>query len=308
MSIGTRSSLEENIMERQCDLMMEWLTGEFDNNYQVEEERSVKKPAELSHIRLHSIFAPVSLPEIGSRVLYVKQYMNDDPNQIYRERIYSIEARGQEICLRIWRPGTQVIRDMHLNEEVLDALDCKGLDEMKSCEVYWTFSEESGFRGSVRPGARFLSERSGKEMTIYGELTLTDYQLDLGETLEAVDGSLKMAPPGGVPYMLWKARPMRLFGFVRDDAGNYLRAQSEVSHDQGGVLHLKDQAGKDLGYSIKVEQLLYGIKEEKPILKFSIRRTSDGSLRYVWADSSTETIGLNAFPVEAGAVLIRGEE
>ena len=79
------------ILDKDFRTMMQWLPGVYDNQEQVyfEGEQEVDEP--LRHERIHHVFAPVDLPAFGEHVFYVQQYLNDDPSDIYRQRIYVFE-------------------------------------------------------------------------------------------------------------------------------------------------------------------------------------------------------------------------
>jgi hypothetical protein len=288
-----------------ADLFTDWLSGEFDNNYQFQEDRYKRLPESELHSRLHSIFAPVEIPGLGS-ALYVKQYARNNPDMVYREKIYTVEQVGEEIVLHIYTPAEgQDIRDLHLIEGKAASVDVAQLEEMKGSEVYWTF-DGTWFTGSVRGEAIFYSRQFQKQMKISGTIRLSKDELWLGETLSAVDGSFSTPPPGGVENKLWKARPVKLWGFVKTPDG-YQAAQSLVTHDQGGSLELVDSNGNALGYKVVIEQLISFYGGNIPLQKLSVYRWPENKLVcYAFTDPDAERIGIQGEGFEVGSKVVAG--
>ncbi|MEL0137531.1 MAG: CpcT/CpeT family chromophore lyase, partial [Halieaceae bacterium] len=89
------------ILSKDFRVMMEWLPGVYDNQEQVYFEAEQNIDQALRHERVHTVFAPVELPAFGDHVFYVQQHLNDDPSQIYRQRIYSFRADDEINAIRL---------------------------------------------------------------------------------------------------------------------------------------------------------------------------------------------------------------
>ncbi|MBA4694203.1 MAG: hypothetical protein H2070_05995, partial [Congregibacter sp.] len=92
---------EAAVLDKDFRIMMEWFPGVYDNQEQVyfEEQQGIDEA--LRHERIHHVFEPVELPAFGDHVFYVQQHLNDDPAQIYRQRIYSFRPDYEEGAVRL---------------------------------------------------------------------------------------------------------------------------------------------------------------------------------------------------------------
>jgi len=89
--------------------MMDYFPGRYDNDLQVYFDGELKTPEAERNGRIHSIFAPVSLPAFGPNIIYVEQYSDNDPSKIYRQRLYRFSADHKEnaIRLEVFVPSSQ---------------------------------------------------------------------------------------------------------------------------------------------------------------------------------------------------------
>ena len=92
---------EAVILDKDFRVMMAWFPGVYDNQEQgcFEAEQGIDEA--LRYKRLHHVFTPVDLPTFGDHVLYVQQHLNDDPGEIYRQRIYSFCADYDRNAIRL---------------------------------------------------------------------------------------------------------------------------------------------------------------------------------------------------------------
>lgn len=92
---------EVAVLEKDFRTMMQWCPGVYDNQEQVyfEEEQGVDEA--LRHERIHHVFEPAELPAFGKHVFYAQQHLNDDPDQIYRQRIYAFRADHEAGAIRL---------------------------------------------------------------------------------------------------------------------------------------------------------------------------------------------------------------
>jgi len=119
-------------------LLNKLFTGEFNNFQQVWQEKEDGIADSLVHEHIHSIFKPVSIPALGKNVFFVKQYMNGDPNKVYRMRIYQFVPDRAEKAIRL---------DIYSFKDPADEARFKNADEAppdarKSCRC--KFEHHSG--------------------------------------------------------------------------------------------------------------------------------------------------------------------
>lgn len=58
-------------------------------------------PEARRHRRIHHIFTPVDLPNFQGETIYIEQYQNNDPADVYRQRNYSIEPDFEKMRLSL---------------------------------------------------------------------------------------------------------------------------------------------------------------------------------------------------------------
>ena len=134
-------------LEEDLDLMMSWFAGEFDNHLQVVEEEEAENPPEQPHEWIHSIFRPVDLPAFGDNVYYVEQYIEGDPTNIYRNRIYSFTPNEEEeaIQLTIYSfADSAAMVGAHEDPSKLAGLTPENVRTLPGCEVFWKKKREAG--------------------------------------------------------------------------------------------------------------------------------------------------------------------
>ena len=85
---GARAD-EAAVLDKDFGTMRAWFLRVYDNQEQVYFEAEQEVDEALRHERIHHVFEPVDLPAFGEHVFYVQQHLNDDPAQIYRQRIYT---------------------------------------------------------------------------------------------------------------------------------------------------------------------------------------------------------------------------
>jgi len=121
---GARAD-EAAVLDKDFRTMMQWFPGVYDNQEQVYFEAEQDVDEALRHERIHHVFEPVALPAFGDHVFYVQQHLNDDPAQIYRQRIYSFRADHDvgAIRLTIHIPNdAESLVDAHLDPTKLSGL------------------------------------------------------------------------------------------------------------------------------------------------------------------------------------------
>ena len=176
------------------------------NQEQHDFERRTGAPEEALHERIHSIFAPVSLAGLSGNVLYVQQYLDDDPQKIYRQRIYHITADTGANAVRLdilAFPDPAAVKDAHEHPALLSSLKADSLRRYPGCEVFWKRRAQGGWTGQVRPGAcSFVSQRSGKRIVVEDDLLLTQDELWIHDRAHDESGALVYGNRAGIPHKL----------------------------------------------------------------------------------------------------------
>lgn len=302
-------------------LLLDWFPGEYDNYEQAWQDRIDK--VEEPHERIHHIFFPVSAPGVGQHVFFVQQYMNGDPNNIYRQRLYSFasDAAEQAIRLTIYSfKDEDAYRDGHLRPGIFAELSVDDLLGRPGCEVYWRLDGDH-FSGYMKELAcSVVSERSGKTIFITDDLRLTPDEIWIRDEAFDAEGNRVFGNNAGVHH---KNRKVHYYsgwaGISRNgpalalDEDNWNEEDGEwaftgelesfsrfVIHNEGDIVPITNDAGERSGYSVQLARLTYQ-NTSVPILTLKLREDSTGkTLAYSWAQTDSDRVGLNARWAQVG--------
>ena len=132
------------------------------------------------------------MPAFGENVFYVQQYINDDPAQIYRQRIYVFVPDYEQNAIRliIHIPSdAEALVDAHLDNSKLDGLTPEATRTLPGCDVFWK-RQANRFVGFMKEGAcTYMSERSGKRIIIKDDLVLTENEIWIADSATDEDGN-----------------------------------------------------------------------------------------------------------------------
>ncbi|MFK7828794.1 MAG: chromophore lyase CpcT/CpeT [Congregibacter sp.] len=302
------SSSSPTNLEAELALFLAWFAGEFDNNEQVWQQRADGLAGEDLHERIHHRFVPIPMPQLGEQVFFVLQTLNDDLEQVYRQRIYSFDVQPEvdAIRLTIYRmQDEERYRNAWQDPSLLESLSVDMLSTVSGCEVYWRYNGEF-FDGTMTPGAcHFTSPRSGKEIYITDTLRLTESEIWIGDKAEDADGNYVFGREE--PHINRKVRRFKGWMGVRKSrvdpayTGDDMFFTGDFSiHSEGGRQSILDDDGKQTGFGIELAQLTYQ-NTRVPILKLGLIDEKTGkTLVYSWAATDSSRVGINVRWFQAG--------
>jgi hypothetical protein len=273
--------------------------GEFDNFWQVQKE--LNDSAKNVHEHIHSIFAKVDVPAFGKDVFYVKQYMDGNPNKIYRQRLYSFSTNPKEnaVQLDIYSfPVDSLYYDSHLKPEKLAEISPEKLTTTKGCEVYWKPNGDK-FIGYMKDKAcSVVSKRSGKRIYITDSLILDKEQIWIRDEAVDEDGKYVFGHKEKIPHKLKRVNWYKGWISYEKD-GKSVFMTNQIWHDQGtkNPVILKD--GTKTPYSVELGQLQHATGLETLVLKFYEQGQSKAFL-YAWGNPLQKNIGINLRWLQAG--------
>ena len=197
------------MLDKDFHTMMASFPGVYDNQEQVYFEQEQEVDEALRHERIHHVYEPVYLPGFGEHVFYVQQHLNDDPAQIYRQRIYAFRPDYEEgaIRLTIHIPNDVVsLVDAHLDPAKLSGLSPEKTRVLPGCDVFWR-RQANHFVGYMTPDAcSYMSSESGKRIIFNDYLLLTEEALWISDCAQDEEGNRVFGHPTGVPHKNRKAR------------------------------------------------------------------------------------------------------
>jgi hypothetical protein len=280
---------------------LDWFPGEYDNHEQVWQQELDQ--AENPHEHLHHIFAPVSAPTMGEHTFFVQQYLDGDPKNIYRQRLYSFSLDEAERAIRLDIYSLQdeaTYRDAHLRPGSLDSLSFAELIARPGCEVYWTFQEDH-FRGYMKEkSCVVISRRSGQEIFITDDLKLTPEEIWIRDEAFDIKGERVFGNPDGIHHKNRKVRYFTGWGGVKqagptadkeDDQWHFMRGI--IIHNEGEIYPILSAAGEPSGYSVQLARLTEQSTGTQ-VLKLGLIEDASGyTVAYSWANPRAQRIGIN---------------
>lgn len=298
---------EAAILDKDFRIMMEWLPGIYDNQEQVYFEGEQGIAEGLRHKRNHYVFAPAELPAFGDHVFYVQQHLNDDPSEIYRQRLYSFRPDYENNAIRqtIHIPDdSDRLIDAHLDLTKLANLTPEDTTVIPGCDVLWR-RKANQFMGSREPDAcATRSPGTGERMTLNDEWLLTDSALWITDRAHDERGHLIAGHSVGIPQKNLKARRFECWmtGMQRDGKWTFRRGL-EI-YDQGGMVWLTTDEPDPQTVGIKMRNVTWPYGSNRPsLVLYAHRPGEDRAVSYAWADPSAERIGINLRWMQASCTL-----
>lgn len=290
------------------DLFLKWFPGEYDNNEQVWQQKEDGLEGDALHERIHHRFVPVNLPAVGEHLFFVIQTIDDDPERVYRQRIYRLDLDPDEQAIRldIFRmENEERYRSAWQDPAVLSDVTMDSLSTTPGCEVYWRYNGEF-FDGTMKDRAcHFFSRRSNREIYITDTLRLTDREIWIGDKAEDADGNYIFGRDE--PHVNRKVQRFKGWMGVRKSKVNPAYEGDEMFflggftiHSEGGRQSILDDDGEPTGYGIELAQLTYQ-NTRVPILKLGIIDEKTGkTINYSWTSTDASRIGINVRWFQAG--------
>lgn len=310
-----QNNFAQSPLEADLKQITAMFAGEFDNFQQVWKEREDKSLEVHEHI--HSIFFPVKISAFGENVFYVKQYMDGNPQKIYRQRVYSFSINKQEqaIQLDIYSfPVDSLYYDSHLNPSKLAALMPSMMTMTQGCAVYWK-REGEAFVGYMKDKAcNFVSKRSGKKIFITDSLRLTRDEIWIRDEAFDEDGKYVFGNKAKIHHKLKRCRFFKAWMAVRTnepkegEKEQYVSIRNVILQDQGGRFQcVGEQDGKLVStkYWAELSQVVY--QTGLPVMKFAIYEEGNPkAVAYSWTNPEARQIGINMRSLQGSATFREG--
>ncbi|MEM7283457.1 MAG: chromophore lyase CpcT/CpeT [Pseudomonadota bacterium] len=288
----------EQVLEKDLALLMQWFPGEYDNQEQVYFQQELEVPEDHRHERTHHIFYKADLPSFGDHVLYVQQYLDDDPDKIYRQRIYALKADHDENAVRltIHTPkDVKALVNAHLEPKKLEGLTPEDTTTLSGCDVFWK-RQSNQFVGYMKEDAcTFESRRSGKTIIINDDLVLTESELWISDRARDTDGNRVFGHPTGIPHKNRKARPFSCWIAVKHQEGEGWYFQRGVKlHDQGGRFWVTTDEASPQTVGLKMRNVVWPYGNNQPsLVVYAYNEGSDRAVSYAWSEPTAKRVGLN---------------
>lgn len=302
-------SAQNGVLDRDFKTMMEWFPGRYDNQEQVYFEENLNAPEEERHERIHHIFFPVALENFPGETFYVQQYQNDDPSDIYRQRIYSFEPDYDENAIRltIYTPkNPDALIDAHLDPSKLDGLAQQDTVMRPGCEVFWK-RQAAQFVGYMKEGAcSFVSSRSGKRIIINDDLFLSQDEIWISDRAVDEDGAYVFGNKAGIPHKNRKARMFDCWVSVKKRRGDneWSFDPGLKVHDQGGWAWVETDERRPQRVGIKIRNVVWPEgRNRNSLVLYAYRDGEDRAASYAWTSPDGDRLAVNLRWMQASCTL-----
>ena len=296
------------VLDRDMRTFLEWFPGVYDNQEQVAFEAELGVPEDERHERIHHTFAPVEMEAFGEHVFYVQQYLDDDPSKIYRQRIYVFSPDYEEgaIRLAIHTPNdVESLVDAHLEPSKLEGLTTAETRHMPGCDVFWRRNANQ-FDGYMKAGAcTFVSQRSGKKITIDDDLLLTEEELWISDRAVDEDGNHVFGNKAGVPHKNRKARRFECWIAAQERNGDDWTFRSGLKiWDQGGTVEIETDEDDPQRVRIKMRNVVWPTGTNRnSLVIYAYRGDEERAASYVWGEPTAERLAMNLRWMQASCTL-----
>ncbi len=245
--------------------LVEFFEGEFDNDSQLWFENRSDWPGddENKHKRLHAIHTKVNLPEFGEHIFYVEEYIDDDPENVIRQRIvhfYSdIEAGGIVQKLYFLKDAKKYLH-AHMDMDLLQKIKLDEVMSLESCNVIFK-REGDQFFGQMEEKKCQFGEGEKQRYSVHDiHLSSTKYWRTDQSYLLAND-ELYSGNASNEPHKMRKAQNYICdISFTEkgyyDPSGNDKKYEKLIVHNQGGKVEVHDPI-KDKNYILQLREKEY---------------------------------------------------
>ena len=305
---GPGALAQDGVLDRDFKTMMEWFPGRYDNQEQVYFEKTLNTPEDERHERIHHIFFPVALEAFPGETFYVQQYQNDDPTDIYRQRIYSFEPDYEENAIRltIYTPKEpERLIDAHIDPAKLDGFTPDDTVMRPGCEVFWK-RQAAQFVGYMKQDAcSFVSSRSGKRIIINDDLYLSEDELWISDRAVDEDGAHVFGNKAGVPHKNRKAREFDCWISVKKRSGDDWSFDAGLKvHDQGGWAWVETDERRPQRVGVKMRNVVWPSgRNRDSLVLYAYRDGESSAASYAWTAPDGERIAVNLRWMQASCTL-----
>ena len=288
---GSSLRLAEDAAQRLAGV----LAGEWNNNEQVWQQRidAAKPPvAGAPPLRvvphLHTVLAPVVLPQLPGVWLYLQRSAGEDLRPLQHQALWKLSSTAQGQVLLQPHVLLQPTRWRNLHQQRADLLAT-----LAAADV------------TVEPGCTALLIKPLREAELQSDAaTLSATCADLPLSLSAAGILLH----GGADSL--RSRKVRYFegwvwfrnagpGAAADDKDTSFSAKYTL-HSEGQKMLLLRKDGSESPWQLELALLTYQ-NTRRPILKFALLdRASGKSIAYTWANTEASNVGMNLGWFQAG--------
>lgn len=286
------------LVEREIEYLMDIWPGDYDNREQIQFDFDVgKRTFETgAHLRIHSQVRRVDLPAFGNYVLYVEEYRDNDPTNIFRQRLYEVIADENEKAIRIklhfFKDGKKYL-GAHDDPSILNGLTRDNTTVLDGCDILIK-RDVDALVGKMKPKACVFGDGDDQRYADY-QMRVTErgywfrdrsVSVATGEVIEGMDEFSW--------HQLEKVRWFQcMVDFPYEDGGRPINTVDYVRiHDQGGTYPFTYRDGRDMVFTFR-NTWSYGMQRETLVIVIQEGDETGRTLVYGWGQPGSDRIGVN---------------
>ncbi len=289
-------------LEGQLERMMEWWPGEYDNHEQVVRKSGGGAAALVYEpiYRIHSHIIKLDRPDLGENVLYVEEYRNGDPSNIYRARVYALSVDEAEEAVRVkphaFKSGNESMVGAWSDPERLAAIKADDLEPYSdSCDINMRW-EGGQFRGGPEPET---CDAPTEEESWYDYQVILGpkYQWDRVKAISKATGEVTWEGAEGSNFAwIQMAKARRFTCTVNYNLeGDMLKTEflTEIEvHDQGGATDIEWPDGRTLEFQLHTREFASPSERVFPLFRVN-EKGNPVPISYAWAVDDADRFGIN---------------
>ena len=297
-TISAAQDRRYSLLEREIEYLMEIWTGDFDNREQIQFDFNVGRRSweEGAHLRIHSQIRRVDVPAFGEYALYVEEYRDNDPSNIFRQRLYEFIADEEEDAVRVrlhfFRDGDRWL-GAHENPGVLEGLTRDDTQTLDGCDLFLRRDVDAITGGMKHQACQFGDGDNARYSDYQVRVTETGYWFR-DRTVSVATGEMLEGMADNSWHQLERARWFQcMVDFPREDGGRPVNTVDYVRiHDQGGSYPFTYRDGRAMVMTLR-NNWSYGMQRETLVVVVQEGDESGPTLVYGWTEPGADRIGVN---------------
>ncbi|MEO9467996.1 chromophore lyase CpcT/CpeT [Parasphingorhabdus sp.] len=292
-------------MTRDLILLTDWFEGNFDNEEQIwfQKLQGDALAEKDRHQRIHTIHRRVDLPQFGKNVFYIEEYLDNDPKNVFRQRIVIFSTDGKTRQIRMASPAIKNGKEFHgaySDPSKLTHLTRDDLIFFEGCDVFWE-RRASQFEGQIIPKSCVYGEGEKRRYSLHKLWLSSDKFWRVDASLLMSDDSLHVGHPEDMPHEMRRALPFNCsIHFFADNQFSGQVVEDLSLHSQGGTASATRKSdGRE--FEILMREKEYPYYETRPdFIYFSLReKGQERSIGFSVNDPSSRQVGVRAESIGA---------
>ena len=286
------------LLERELEYIMVIWPGEYDNVEQLDFDKFAGMPdvSHGQHLRVHHHAQRLKSSRLGEYVMYIEEYIHDDPSDIQRQSIYvlSPDEEAKEIKINVYHFNNAQAR-LSMKKEIddLNQLTSSSSSLIRGCDMILR-REGMAFR-AVTEDKFCIVDNEEKGLSIDHQFRIAEREYWYEEikydntTERRLSDEFQQAP-----YQLEKSRCfICMIDFPKKEGGRPTVTHHYIDiHDQGGKFEFDYLDGRHMILGMR-NTWSFGMQRETFVIFIQEESQSGTTLIYSWGNPGADRIGFN---------------